>query len=681
VASSGRSLNRRLTQAIVVTTAVSLLLACAAFVLYDRNTFEKAMIGHAGTLAEVVGINSAISVSFLDPESATQTLSALSAAGPVLAAVIYDEAGNEFAHFARAGRNSGLPGLLGPAHERASGHLDLRHPIVFDGARIGTIVIRWDMAQLTQRTLSFAGIAGALLVGASTVGWMLAMRLRQQINRPLSRLVGGSQAIARGDLSAEVPVSTDDELGVLGRTFNLMTSSLRELAHQVSQGTRDVGSVTRELEESAGSLAHQARRQAAAIEDTTESVAQVGESIRGVNQNVEELSRSMAETSSSIAEMQASTTEVAGHMDHLASSIETTSSAVSQVAANTHQVVSGLETLNQATDEAVTSLEQLKSSVGLVTDNAQTSHTLSEDTSKESQRGLSAVNETISAMGEISTSFQRLEQTISELAEKSVSIDEVLKVIQNVADSTGLLSLNASIIAAQAGEHGKPFAVVADEVNNLAQSTHRSTTEISRLIREVHQCTAAAVAAAEEGAARVEIGVQRSNVAGEVLSLISEKSLHSTEHVHEILEATSVQLRDLQKVDESVAGMDKIVEQFARSARDQQGATTEILRSIESIRDRSQSVRHSMEEQERGAALITHAVTEVSNLVARIAEATQAQAESSESIEHALGVFREVSNETTARAQAINEIVATLSDRARRLENEASRFRTVEAAG
>jgi methyl-accepting chemotaxis protein len=346
------------------------------------------------------------------------------------------------------------------------------------------------------------------------------------------------------------------------------------------------------------------------------------------------------------------------------------------VAGNTDEVVSGVETLVGATNDALSRLDTLKQSVDMVRDNAQASHELSDDTSQEASRGLAAVNETMVSMREISSSFQDLEGSISRLAEKSASIDEILKVIRAVADRTSMLSLNASIIAAQAGEHGAAFSVVADEVNNLAQGTHRSTHEIEELIRAVQEDTAAAVEAAEEGAAKVGKGVRRSNEAGDVLKMISEKSQHSTERVHEILEAASRQIEDLQQVDQAVAAVNKIVERFDQSARDQQNATSEIAASIEKIRLLGLDVRRSTEEQRRGGGLITSAVGDVTELIGQIAEATQSQTKSSENIQNALQIFRDATSETERRVETINEMVALLSERARRLEEEIGRFRT-----
>ena len=182
--------------------------------------------------------------------------------------------------------------------------------------------------------------------------------------------------------------------------------------------------------------------------------------------------------------------------------------------------------------------------------------------------------------------------------------------------------------------------------------------------------------AAEEGVSKVEVGVQRSNVAGTVLQVISEKSRHSAERVRDILDASSAQGDDLSSVEQAMSAVNQIVERFGLSARDQLNATTDIASAIESIRQMGLDVRRSTDEQRHGSVLIMNSIIEVSGLIGHIAEATQDQTKSAENIHHALEVFREVTSDTNVSVEAINQMVAMLSERAAKLESEIGRFRT-----
>ena len=674
---STQSLNRKLTGTIFFVTVSTLVIACSVFLAFDWFATRSSIARNTGTLADVVGINSIVSLTFYDTVTAGENLAALSAAGPVDAAVIYDADGRPFASYISndvAGRFQ-QPTVPAIGQKFGSEGFELAHEISYNGEQVGTIYILSNTAELTNRALLYAIIVAMLLLAVTGVTAFISARLRRMVTKPLTDLADASAAIAGGNLSIEVPVMTNDEIGALAQSFNSMSASLRTVVTQAMNSVREIGDVTKLLTENGKTMAVESQRQSIAINETAESIEQLGESILGVCANVEQVSDSARETSSSIIEMDASTVSVAEHMDHLAETIDTTSAGVIQVASGTDQVVSGVSTLTAAADGAVERLTDLRRSVQHVTENAKKSQTLCDDTSQEAAQGMIAANETIAAINEISKSFGDLEQRVSRLADNSTAIGEILQVIRAVAEQTAMLSLNAAIIAAQAGEQGKAFSVVADEVSNLAGRTHRSTQEIATLVRAVQDDTAAAVEAAEEGAAKVKTGVQRSNVAGNVLAMISEKSTGSLEMVSAIAEASSHQSRDLERLEGAMSEVGTIVAQINRSTLDQQTATGEIAMAVDNIRSLGTRVRVSTEEQRRGSKLITESVTHVAGRIEQIVATTKAQGKSGETITHSLQVFREVARESARRAQNLEAMVGTLSERSNRLEEVVGRFK------
>jgi methyl-accepting chemotaxis protein len=676
---AGASINRRMTVTVMITTGLSLFLACLSFGIYDVISIRQAMSRQATTLANVIGVNAAATLASDDREAAARAIGALSAATPVTAAVLYDRRGRVFSSYVAASeveRRFELPEMRSPGREFRDDHLELFETIRSAGTPAGTIFIRWNTRELTDTIRWYGAIVLGLLVTMIAVARTLSARLQRDVARPLTELVRGSEAIANGDLSTQVTVTRADEIGVLAQTFNAMSIALRGLVMEVRRSTREVSVVTSLIEDAAGNMSEEAQRQAHAVTETSNSIQQLTHSIQGVNSNVEQLATSAYETSSAIVEMDASIVEVAGHMDDLGRSIDTTSSSVQQVAVNTDQVVKAVENLQIATDGSLTHLEQLTISVQEVKGNAEHSHTLSEDSSQEATKGMTAVRETMDAMHEIATSFEQIQASVSKLDEKSQAIDEILKVIGAVVEQTSMLSLNAAIIAAQAGEQGKAFSVVADEVSNLADRTHRSTREIADLIRAVQVETAAAVAAVTEGSEKVKRGVQRSDVAGSILRQISQKAKNSTERVREIVGATKRQSGDLERVDHAIHEVKEIVEQINHSARDQHRATSEIASAIEVIRPLGIEVRRSTEEQRNGSRMITNAMHRMTEMIHQIAEATKSQAGNSETIQHALQLFGEISEGTTRRANDMNTMVSTLSQRSQKLEREIGRFKT-----
>jgi len=430
------------------------------------------------------------------------------------------------------------------------------------------------------------------------------------------------------------------------------------------------------MEEAAAGISQEAERQKNAIGDAAISIEQLVNSIREVNASVENLAENGQRTSSSAIEMDASISEIASNMGRLGEAIDKTSASVQQVTSNTTQVAKAVDTLQVATDGTLHYLEQLKVSVAEVKANAEQSDVLSEDSSQEAAKGLTAMDETRDAMGEIATSFGDLEGSVSRLNEKSQAIEEIVEVINGVAEQTSQLSLNASIIAARAGEHGKSFGVVATAISDVSDRTRSSTREIADLIRGVQVEIALAVEAVTAGSKKVEQGVQRSNLSGSILRQILEKSQKSSERVREIAGAAQRQSADLERVNLAIDEVKGIVEEIHHATGDQQNATAEIGDAIRTIRALGESVYNSTQEQRNGSRLISDAMVSVTEMIDEIASATNSQARSSVTIQEVLEVFRETAAESILRADAMSEMVSTLSERSQKLEREMGRFKT-----
>ena len=239
---------------------------------------------------------------------------------------------------------------------------------------------------------------------------------------------------------------------------------------------------------------------------------------------------------------------IAGTAEHVASASEELSSSATLQA-------QGAETQKDQTTQVATAMQEMSSTVLQVSENSTKAAEASRQAAETARKGGGIVDETLAKMRAIADSVSSTAKKVEELGKSSDQIGHIIGVINDIADQTNLLALNAAIEAARAGEQGRGFAVVADEVRKLAERTTSATKEIAQMIQTVQNETKVAVAAMEEGRKQVDEGVQTTAQAGDSLKEI----IHTSENV---------------------GGM---ITQIATAAVEQSSATEEINQNMESI--------------------------------------------------------------------------------------------------
>lgn len=671
------SIRRKLIATVMITTMVAMLLVSGAFVAYEVVAQRRLLASRAKTVAEMIGIHSEAALAFNDVAAAEETLEALRAERGARWACLYDASGAPFARYARAGEEA-VCGPLAPGEEglrRGAGDLELVHRIEIDGERAGAIRLRWDVREVREQIRNVAMIAAGALALTAALAALVTARLQRSIARPLSDLVGGAEAMSGGDLSVRVRAHGRDELGVLATAFNGMVASLGQVISEVRKSIRAVASAADELRTTGGELSAETARQRQVVEATADAVVGMSDSISTVNENVTHLEEAARETESSLREMDASATEIARHMDGLAGSIEVTSTSILQLTSSIREIADNMAQLDGATESTSRSLQDLHSSVARVGTNARKCHGLSQGSAEQAEQGRSSVEETIAAMQQIEGGFAGMQDIVHDLERKSESIGEIVKVIEDVTDETSLLSLNASIIAAQSGEHGRAFAVVATSIKDLAERTAGSTREIAQLVGGVQAEIKRASQSMDANATWVSRGVERSNQAGEALQRILQGAHESAAMVHEIVESCEDQARDLAQVDEAMASVKEIVGGIDRSIREHRNASSEIAESTERIGGVGEQVKRSVEEQSERTKGITRAMEQVTSMIEDILASTRQQQAQREQMREALDTFRTAVAENARRAGSLEHTVDSLHDRSEHLERAIDRFR------
>ena len=260
--------------------------------------------------------------------------------------------------------------------------------------------------------------------------------------------------------------------------------------------------------------------------------------------------------------------------------VDNIQSIISQVAGTTTQVASSSGLLQDTADQIATAAEEVAGqSVTVATASEEMSAT-SNDISRNcslaaeissragdtARGGAQVVQETLQGMHCIAESVQESARTVESLGQRSDQIGAIVGTIEDIADQTNLLALNAAIEAARAGEQGRGFAVVADEVRALADRTTKATREIGLMIKAIQSETSGAVASMKNGVCEVEKGMESSRRSGEALDDILNAINDVTVQVHQIATAAEEQTATTTEISHNINQITEVVSETAQGA-------------------------------------------------------------------------------------------------------------------
>jgi methyl-accepting chemotaxis protein len=538
-----------------------------------------------------------------------------------------------------------------------------------DGKKIGVLRIALGAEAVNRQVQSL--LLRSLLAGL--IGFLLAAGLMyyfidRAITGPIAEMAKIAGRMAAGDLASEIAVKGQNETADLGNAINAMSSNLKETLRKFKEIDTSLSDSLMSMGGAVRKMSQGARVQQEAADHTAAVVNEMVASIKGVTENAGEMSNAATNASSSASEMASSIEAVAGNAGALASTVEDTASSIGQMIASIKQVSENTDAVSTAAEQASSSITQMSASVKEVEQRAVESARLAEKVSQDaSERGMVAAAEAIRGMRNIKETVEATAAGVNRLGKRSQEIGQILQVIDEVTDQTGLLALNAAILAAKAGEHGKGFAVVAEEIKDLAERTASSTQEIAGLIASVQEETAENVQAMGRGLKAVEAGVSLVNVTSDVLRQVADSSRQSADMAHALEKTTAEQAKGVAQIMETSVGMARQIEQIAGALQEQRKGSERIARAAEHMRDITRQVKTATQEQTTGSRQIATAFESVTVQAAQVARSTSEQNLGAQQISEAISRIQnitmdivDVSIEMDMAAQALKEKAATL---------------------
>jgi len=349
-------------------------------------------------------------------------------------------------------------------------------------------------------------------------------------------------------------------------------------------------------------------------------------------ENRDQHSRTVKNLKIAMASLSEGTAQIAGSAEKNLAAVDATSISANQISEAIEQVSANLDALSETVYKSASAMEEINATLNNVKQNANISHTVSSQVKNQADMSLNLVTETISALDEIQQAVDLSYKGIIRLSENSGKIGSIINVINDITKRTNLLALNASIIAAQAGEYGKSFGVVADEIRNLSLQTGHSTGEITSIIDDIMTESRMAATNVKVTKDLVQQGVLLGQDTGKTLAEIVNSANEAMDLTEEIKLATEEQSKSLSLMTNSIEEVSTMATHIFSASKEQSLATKHIASSVETIRKMTLNMVEATGRQVRDTTAIRLSADQTADLITNIFDDIEKRQEDSATV-------------------------------------------------
>ena len=405
-----------------------------------------------------------------------------------------------------------------------------------------------------QKKLNIA-LAGAAL--GLSLGCIAVLAVGRNLARPIDNLQTVFRRIEAGDFTSRARILSEDEIGDLAESVNRVLDKTATLVQSQDEKAEIQRSIVKLLDEVSGVADGDLTKEAKVTADVTGAIAD------SFNFMIDQLRKI-------IGNVQRATNQV--------------TAAATRISTSAEELVDGSEVQTEQIVNTSAAIEEIAASIQQVSDNAASSTAVAQQALASAKQGNQAVRNTIEGMNKIREQAQETAKRIKRLGETSQEIGQIVQLIDDIADRTSILALNASIQAAAAGDAGRGFAVVAEEVERLAVRSTEATKKIAALVKAIQGETNEAVGAMEKNIQEIVSGSKIANQAGQSLGEIEGVSLKLSETIQSISQASKQQARSSEALARSMNSISQITKRTASETKQTAESVNSLAKLAEDLR-------------------------------------------------------------------------------------------------
>lgn len=398
-----------------------------------------------------------------------------------------------------------------------------------------------------RHQLTISGI----ILGMVMIGALIALYFLSTITRPLNHLVGVMDKLAAGDTEVRARLETLDEIGTLGRQFDLMVDQREAAAEKITRENDQLNNSVITLLQAVAKLSQR---------DLTVKVP-VAEDVTGP-------------VADAINLMADETAKVLGNVMAIASYVAQTSQ---QVKVQSHTVIDVATEEKREVEQAAAELEEASKTMMAIAKLALSCNQAADKAIETTDKAQETVLGTVEGITSIRDAVRETEKRIKRLGERSQEIGGVVNLINSIAERTHILALNASMHAASAGEAGRGFAVVANEVQRLAENAREATSKIAALVNNIQVETSDTVATMNEAISQVVRGTELAQQAGVQMRDTRETTAELVTLVQRIAASSENQAQMAQQLRERAVEIQKSTQHTHEQLQDQVTQTEKLV--------------------------------------------------------------------------------------------------------